>query len=80
MATHSSIPAWEIPWTEEPGGCSPWGCKRVRHILVTQQQQSEDRISDVTRDIVFQGFKKKKKINIYIQSLWPGHLGKEPCL
>ena len=20
MATHSSIPAWEIPWTEEPGG------------------------------------------------------------
>ena len=23
MATHSSILAWEIPWTEEPG--SPWG-------------------------------------------------------
>ena len=20
MATHSSVPAWEIPWTEEPGG------------------------------------------------------------
>ena len=27
MATHSSILAWEIPWTEEPGGYSPWGCK-----------------------------------------------------
>ena len=28
MATYSSILAWEIPWTEEPGrGCSPWGCK-----------------------------------------------------
>ena len=27
MATHSSILAWEIPWTEEPGGCSPWHCK-----------------------------------------------------
>ena len=28
MATHSSILAWKIPWTEEPGGlCSPWGCK-----------------------------------------------------
>ena len=27
MATHSSILAWRIPWTEEPGGlCSPWGC------------------------------------------------------
>ena len=24
MATHSSILAWEIPWTEEPGGYSPW--------------------------------------------------------
>ena len=23
----SSILAWEIPWTEEPGGCSPLGCK-----------------------------------------------------
>ena len=28
MATHSSILAWEIPWTEDPGGgYSPWGCK-----------------------------------------------------
>ena len=28
MATRSSILAWEIPWTEEPGGLhSPWGRK-----------------------------------------------------
>ena len=28
MATHSSILAWRIPWTEEPGRLySPWGCK-----------------------------------------------------
>ena len=27
MATHSSILAWRIPWTEEPGSSSPWGCK-----------------------------------------------------
>ena len=28
MATHSSILAWKIPWTEEPGRLhSPWGCK-----------------------------------------------------
>ena len=27
MATHSSILAWRIPWTEEPGGYSPWGSK-----------------------------------------------------
>ena len=25
MALHSSIPAWKIPWTEEPVGYSPWG-------------------------------------------------------
>ena len=25
MAPHSSTLAWKIPWTEEPGGCSPWG-------------------------------------------------------
>ena len=24
MATHCSIPAWKIPRTEEPVGCSPW--------------------------------------------------------
>ena len=28
MATHSSILAWKIPWTKEPGGLhSPWVCK-----------------------------------------------------
>ena len=27
MATHSSILAWKIPWTEEPEGYSPWGHK-----------------------------------------------------
>ena len=30
MAAHSSILDWKIPWTEEPGGYSPWG-RRVRH-------------------------------------------------
>ena len=27
MTPHSSILIWEMPWTEEPGGLSPWGCK-----------------------------------------------------
>ena len=31
MATHTSIPAWEIPWTEEPGGLQPMGLQRVGH-------------------------------------------------
>ena len=31
MATHSSILAWRIPWTEEPGGLKSTGLQRVRH-------------------------------------------------
>ena len=31
MATHSSIPAWRLPWTEEPGGLQSKGSKRVAH-------------------------------------------------
>ena len=30
MATHSSIPAWRIPWTEEPGGLQSMGSQTVR--------------------------------------------------
>ena len=39
MATHTSILAWEIPWTEEPGGLKSMGSQRVKHALVTKQQQ-----------------------------------------
>ena len=42
IATHSSILAWEIPWKESLAGYSPWGHKRVRHDLVTKQQQQKD--------------------------------------
>jgi len=31
MATHSSILAWRIPWTEEPGGLQSMGSQRIRH-------------------------------------------------
>ena len=31
MATHSSILAWKIPWTEEPGELQSMGLQRVRH-------------------------------------------------
>ena len=35
MTTHSSVLAWEILWTEEPGGLQPMGPQRVRHNWVT---------------------------------------------
>ena len=31
MATHSSIHAWKIPWTKEPGGLQSMGLQRVGH-------------------------------------------------
>ena len=35
MATHSSILAWRIPWTEEPGGLQSVESQRVRHDRAT---------------------------------------------
>ena len=38
MATHSSIPAWEVPWTE-PGGLQSMGSQRVGHDSVQHRYQ-----------------------------------------
>ena len=38
MATHSSILAWDILWTEEPGGLQSLRLQRVGHNLVVKQQ------------------------------------------
>ena len=39
IVTRSSILAWEIPWTEEPGGLQSKGSQRVVRILAIKQQQ-----------------------------------------
>ena len=36
MATHSSILAWRIPWTQEPSGLQSMGLQRVRYDLATK--------------------------------------------
>ena len=43
MATHSSVFAWRIPWTEEPGGLQSMGSQRVGHDLATKQQALSSR-------------------------------------
>ena len=43
MATHFSILAWEIPWTEEPGGLQSMGVTRVGHDLATNKQKNMTR-------------------------------------
>ena len=42
MATHSSILAWEIPWTEESGGQQSMGSQKSQtHNLATKQKQPQ---------------------------------------
>ena len=41
-ANHASVLAWEMPWTEEPGGLPSKGLQRIRHNVVTKQQQQTD--------------------------------------
>ena len=40
METHSSILAWKIPWTEEPGGLQSMDLQRVRPNLATRPSPS----------------------------------------
>ena len=40
MATHSSILAWRMPWTEQPGRLQSLGLQRVKHDSVIEQQHS----------------------------------------
>ena len=47
MAAHSTILAWRIPWTEEPGGLQSMGSQRVEHDFIT-----EDRDTDVKNGLV----------------------------
>ena len=43
MATHSSILAWRIPWTEEPGGLQSTGSQRFGHDWATSLSRGEVR-------------------------------------
>ena len=46
MTTHSSILAWEIPWTNEPGGLQSRGSQRVGQDLLTRQQQQDASLTE----------------------------------
>ena len=46
MAVHSSILAWRIPGTEEPGGLLSMGVARVRHNLMTKPPPQDNVWSD----------------------------------
>ena len=50
MATHPSILAWEIPWTEEPGGLQSMGSQRVRHDLATERTRIQSEVTTLNID------------------------------
>ena len=43
MATHSRILAWEISWTEEPGGLQSMGLQNIRHELATKKKKKRQK-------------------------------------
>ena len=52
MVTHSSIPAWRIPWTEEPGRLQSMGSQRVgrdRATNATTTNELETRVTECAR-------------------------------
>ena len=57
MATHSSILAWRIPQTEEPGGLQSMGLQRVGHNWVTNYYSSSNTI---TRSLPMQASQKTR--------------------
>ena len=58
MATDSSVLAWKIPWTEEPGGLQSMGLQRVRQDWVTNTFTFTI-MSTLVLDVGYQGFLKK---------------------
>ena len=47
METHSSILAWEMPWTEDPGRLQSMGSQESRHALATELQQQQPLYKEV---------------------------------
>ena len=50
MATHTSVLAWGIPWTEEPDGLQSMESQRVGHSLATKQQQQHMHCSKIEKE------------------------------
>ena len=53
MATHSSIPAWRIPWTGEPGELQSIGSQRVGHDWVTNTCLCQDQCLERGKNSIF---------------------------
>ena len=75
MATHPSILAWEVPWTEEPGRLQSKGSQRVRHDLQTKNNNRKFRALGAGggREICSSGFSEimtQQSVDCDSLSLW----------
>ena len=85
MATHSSIPAWEIPWVEEPGRLQSTGSQRVRHNWVHKHAPhtgcpnslTKGAWSTVEEQKWWKGMSggKERRANCGVHKWWLTHLG-----
>ena len=76
MATHSSILAWWIPWTEEPGGLQSTGLQRVRHgwaTLLTSNDKQQTSVPE--KDVRKLRFEHKGKAESW---QWNSNLEEKP--
>ena len=56
MASHPSILAWKIPWTEDPGRLPSMGTLKNRYNLATKQQQQTNYLKPQYENNVREGF------------------------
>ena len=67
MKTHSSILAWEIPWTEEPGGLQSMGSQRVGHNYNYSHKLGEEFMNP--KQNIFLCIHKNEKKNAKLQEI-----------
>ena len=84
MATHSSILAWRIPWTEQPGGLQSMGSHRIRHNWVikhthththTQEAPTGKNSGMIWTSAKMVSAMRWNTMNCYIHTHTPSHRG-----
>ena len=76
MATHSSVLAWKIPWTEEPGGLQSIGSQRIGHDLATKQQQKHIHIKLILDFTMTYIYIINSLVKIFLQKVKPNSSSK----
>ena len=69
MATHSSVFAWKIPWTEKPGGLQSMGLQRVGQDSATEHKIVISEVNTVkvlsTRSVISWHFDLGQTVNLF---------------